>query len=292
MTTPIFLGNWCKRSHDRGLNFQQRNATWRDDPFTHCVDEFHRVDSQGELCQRYIAEIARRTRYNNGTPDGGMNVSFGRWHAIPSERREAIIAAVIERRREDALAGRPSMGFGLYCGSRHNGSPYTNECHGSDGPLDLNLPDEKHRWEESIGPWMDALGEFGFEVWYDAGGVPAVFGAIIKLINQQKSLYGIGGGTEAIAHTRDQDSSTPWPDDIQWGRYVVPMLCSSRFILDRDPDGTLDWDDDEEVHIINNNTARVNGEAGTLTELQAMEFSSRGWTVGSWQGDHDGVVNL
>ena len=183
------------------------------------------------------------------------------------------------------------MTFGFYCGSKGDGDQLSNSSHTATGVLSLDTKEGTEKFERSFLPWLE-MGLLS-EVWWDAGARPDRLPDCLNLLNDQLERYGLHGGVEAIPHTRDRDPDTRWPDDIRWpGSAPCPLLCLSRFILDRDPSNRLSWPDGDEVHIMNTHHKRVDGTPGNLTRSQARNFTARNWIVGSWLSQHDNMVNL
>lgn len=289
-TDPIFKYSWAQRSqdgHEGDDNQRAYNAAYANDPNQFVYDQFHRRDAQGNLCQRYICEPERRTL----DADGHMGVGNGRWHGIPSERRDIIVWNILERWREDDEADRDRMTFGFYCGSIGDGDQWGQSNHMARWIINLDTDQGKMLFERSFGPWLD-MGVLS-EVWWDAGSKSDRLADCLNLLNDQSDRYGLHGGVEAIPHTRDRDAGTPWPGDITWPKVApCPLLCLSRFILDRDPDNLVAWPEGSEVHIMNTIHERVDGTPGNLTIAQARDFTRRGWIVSSWRPQQDGLVNL
>lgn len=289
-TDPIFKDNWARRGggHQGEDNQRGYNAHYQDDPNQFVYDQFHRTDSQGNLVQRYICEPERRTL----DALGHLGVGNGRWHGIPEERRDIISWNILERWREDDIEGRPRMTFGFYCGFVGNGDQLGQSNHTADGCISLDTKQGTQQFERSFGPWLE-MGLLS-EVWWDAGSKHDRMPVVLNLLNDQLERYGLHGGTEAIPHTRDNDPATPWPQDISWPQVApCPLLCLSRFILDRDPQEELAWPSGSEVHVMSTHHPRLDGTSGSLTVAQALRFTKRRWTVGSWlsPGD-DNIVNL
>jgi len=183
------------------------------------------------------------------------------------------------------------MTFGFYCGVDNNGDQWTNDSGTATGCLSLDTDEGKMLFERNFGPWLD-LGVLS-EVWWDAGARPDTpyWEQVKNLLEDQHARYGLHGGTEAIMNSREGDA--PWPEDIVWYPYEgVPMLCVSRFILDRNPALDLRWPDNAEVHIMSSTHLRIDGTPGNLTVAQARDFTRRGWIVGSWLPPQDVTVNL
>ena len=288
-TDPIFRYGWAARSqdgHEGGVRQRGYDIGYHNDPNLFVYDEFHR-EGAGGLVQRYLCEPERRTRYADGT----FGVGNSRWWGIPSERRDIIIWNIRERWREDDEADRPRMTFGFYCGSDNYGAQWSQDSWTMDGVLNLQCDRDRRRFLDSLGPWLD-MGLLS-EVWWDAGSRDDYYEDCKELLTEQRRRYGLHGGVESIRHSRDDDPRTPWPGDITWEAYDgFPRLCISRFILDRNPANDLAWADGDECHIMSSSHARIDGTPGSLTPQQARDFTARGWTVGSWLPEEDGIVGL
>ncbi len=299
---PMFIENFAQRSQDSFVdNWRKYIGSYglqdqASDRPEHIWEMLHREDARGNLVSRLIFEPDRRSRVH----DGRMHVSFARWFGVESELRQFLIEGVEERRAEDRAAGRPEMTIGFYVGSFTNGSPYTTNLRTATGQLNLRNRRDRRKWEYNILPWVDC-GMLS-ELWYDAGArstnwTQKHWDMTRSNLEQQRNRYGLYGGTEALPHTRDSDSSTPWPQDINWiDPGDTPVHCISRFILDRDPGGLIDvkerWGANREVHVQSSQHLRLNGMSGALRRHEARDFAARGWVVGSWMRPEDWIVNL
>ena len=242
----------------------------------------HRTDAQGHLCQRVVIEPEKRGPAANGRITVGPGAD---WEAMDPFRKHVLIEAVMDRRAEDRLEGRPELTVGFYVDAGSDGPPGLISNHMSAAVP--NLDRDSSRWDRKWLPWVDC--GLLSEIWYDAGtATDERWDGVRNLLEDQKARHGLHGGTEAIRWNDRQGRSYDWAD------YDVPMWCISRYMLFRDPNGNVTWPDDAEVHIMNSNHKLPDGTSGLLTERQARDYTRRGWSVGSWTRWHfaDEMVNL
>ncbi|MBW2559834.1 MAG: hypothetical protein JRE40_03145 [Deltaproteobacteria bacterium] len=287
-------------SNQAGDDANPRNWVWKWRDDNRCAgmlrDQFHRVDAQGNLAQRFIIEAEMRTP---NAIDASAVTSGMDWEAMDPFRKHVLIDILEERRAEDLAAGRPLTTIEFYVGSISDGMPGLIRNHTSSGVPTLNndkgIDNFRRKWE----PWIEA--EVLSGIWWDAGvkidnkGTPLErdrFPLVIDLIEDAYQRYGLHGGTEMI---RWNSYSGFWPKQVyDWAPYQIPMLAISRSILDRDHDQSMVFDPGNEVWIMNSDHKRWDGSPGALTVEQARDYERRNVRVGSWIGyPHlDDKVNL
>ncbi len=288
---PVFWANWAPRTitfdNPRGYRTGTDDSeNWLEHPAAFIYAELHRTDSQGNLCQRYIARMEHGT---HNDLHGGRMVPFAVWHGMTSDRRTIIVDAVEARQREDRAAGRPEMTFGIYVAAWNNGTPWVINMHTASHVIDWRDEKEAERWLETIGPWLTT--SVLSEVWYDAGSSLHNIREMTELLAWQQREFGLHGVTEALFFVRDDDPATPYPGDITW-HWVAPQMCISRFVMDRDPSNQLRFTPAQETHIINSPNLRVDGSSGAFGADVARDYARRGFIVGSNRRVLDQYINL
>ena len=224
--------------------------------------------------------------------NGHMGVGCGAsWEAIDPFLKQVIIEITEDRRREDRAAGRPEISVGFYVNSVNNGMPGMILNHTSTGCISLDDDHDLETFKRNWEPWIQCgvLSELN----YDAGTHTWLWDDVKDLLGDQMERFGLYGMTEAI---KWNDNAGRPPTRYTWAEYQIPMWCISRYILQRDSTGQLefDWNAGDRVWIMNSNHTYSGGTSGLLTEAQARDYTWRGWGVGSWTPWHgaDLMVNL
>lgn len=237
------------------------NPLYLSDPYTY-------ISNQAQRGSR----LALRIEPPSPQYGGGPAVPSTAWYGIARDRRDAFIQALLDHQKIN-----PDDTFELYIGARQS-SPYTLNMATAREVPDLDNLDQREAFETSILPWLDAGCLQG--VIFDAGSGIENLGRMLLLMKQIERRYGLHAMTEAIIH--HLPTGGVWPDDIRWGLWAgFPMMCISRFMLFRDPEMTVEWPDESEVHILSSPHARPDGSSGVLTPTEISSYRGRGWKVGS-----------
>lgn len=298
-TDPPFMQPLAARTNDGDENPRKWGDQWgrRDQCMAHLRECFHRVDANGDLCQRIILEPEKRSLDGAGASwgpgvheNGHMGLGVGcSWEAIDPFLKQVIIEVTEDRRKEDRAAGRPEISVGFYTNSVNNGMPGMIQNHTSTDCINLDDDHDLETFKRNWEPWIQCgvLSELSF----DAGVHNWLWDSVKDLLGDQMERFGLYGVTESIKWTSNNGQP---PTRYEWAPFQVPMWCISRYMLSRDPLGFLEWDwaAGQRVWIMNSPHTYWGGTSGLLTPQQVRDYKRRGWGVGSWHLDGDSMVNL
>lgn len=284
---PPFFIHLASRTQDGDSNPRKWGISWGNDEraMLDFRQNLERRDAQGNLCQRVCIEPEKRSMDGADVPHMGVGTGAA-WNTIDPFRKQIIIEAVEDRRREDRTAGRPELTVGFYVNSCCNGmGKGMIQNHGSSDVVNLDTDEGLEAFKIAFEPWVEC-GVLS-EIWYDAGFFRDYKEKVINLLGDQKDRYGLHGGTEAIEllHTGQPFEFAP---------YSMPCWAISRYLLYRDPLQELTFEPGQEVWTMNGAHRLPDGTAGLLTEQQAHKYTENGIGVGSWTRWHDAdlMVNL